>query len=696
MDETNKAGENMDEKTPRNKKQVPEDAKQQQLNKYRIQNTGKPLTTKQNLKFANDSEILKAGERGPGLMQDWYFFEKFGHFSREEIPERVVHARGYSAHGEFEAYQSMKHVTKAGFLSEAGKKTPVTVRFSTVQGPKGSYDTVRDLRCKGVKFYTEEGNYDLTTIAMPVLIVQDPMKFPDVIHAYQSKQDDDIPTGTGAHDRFWDYVAANPESLHMVTWVMSPRGILRSYRMMESWSINTYLFVNDQNVATFVRFVWKPVLGVHSLLQDEAIKLGGIDPDYHRKDLRRAIDAGLYPEYELGVQLIPMEDEFKYDFDILDPAKFWPEELIPVQKIGKLTLNRNIENYHTESEMVAFNPANVVPGIDFSNDPVLQGRLFAYRDTQHHRLGSPNYDELPINKPLCPFHNNTRRGFMRYRIDVDHVNYHNNELAGNTPFTTPPQEGGFLEYPKPVEGRVGRWRNESFNDFFTQVRIFWNSLTPIEKQHTIDGFSYQLGKVVSEEVRQRNVDLLVNVDKTLADIVADNIGVERPSGTHVPVSTRYPSLSQENTPKYAQTQWVGVVIGDGFNGQEVKRTIEFLKNNGVFVDLVSDKLGTVTGDDGTKLEVSYTFITSSPYLFDTVYIVGGNARNQAKFMQNAFKYVQHAYSHFKPIGIASTAQNYIRRSSNNNLAGVVFAGNNPNFEKEFLQAIAQQRFWDRR
>ena len=436
-------GDNMDDKTSKDRK-LPsqENAKQQQLDQYRIQNAGKPMTTKQNLKISNDEEILKVGDRGPALMEDFQYLEKFGHFNREEIPERVVHARGYSAHGEFETYQSMSHVTKAGFLQEAGKKTPITCRFSTVQGPKGSYDTARDLRCKGVKFYTEEGNYDLTTIAMPVLIVQDPMKFPDVIHAYQSKQDDDIPTATGAHDRFWDYVANNPESLHMVTWVMSDRGIVRSYRMMESWSINTYLFVNAEGRATFVRFVWKPVLGVHSVLQDEAIKLGGIDPDFHRKDLRQAIDMGAYPEYELGVQLIPLEDEFNYDFDILDPAKFWPEELIPVQIVGKLTLNRNIDNYFTESEQVAFNPANVVPGIGFSNDPVLQGRLFAYRDTQHHRLGSANYDELPINKPLCPFHNNTRRGFMRQRIDVDQINYHRNSLANNTPYTTPPEQGG--------------------------------------------------------------------------------------------------------------------------------------------------------------------------------------------------------------------------------------------------------------
>src|SRR5699024_665675 len=399
----------MDEKSSRQQHHMNENNKQEQLDQFRVQDAGKPMTTKEGKKISQDQDQLKAGIRGPSLRQDYEFFEKMSAFNHEEIPERVVHARGYSAYGEFECYESMKHVTKAGFLQEAGKKTPLTIRFSTVQGPRGSYDTARDLRCQGVKLYTEEGNVDLTTIAMPVLINQDAMKFPDAMHAYQSKQDDDIPTATGAHDRFWDYVANNPESLHMVTWIMSDRGIIRSYRMMESWSINTYLFVNAEGVATFMRYVWKPVLGVHSLLQDEALKLGGLDPDFHRKDLREAIDKGAYPEYELGVQLIPMEDEFKYDFDVLDPSKFWPEELVPVQMIGKMTLNRNIDNYFTESEQVAFNPANVVPGIDFSNDPVLQGRLMTYQSAQYHRIG-PNHQELPINKPICPFHNNQRRG----------------------------------------------------------------------------------------------------------------------------------------------------------------------------------------------------------------------------------------------------------------------------------------------
>lgn len=685
----------MDDKASGNERTDMENAKQKQLDKYRITNKGKPLTTKEGKKISQDQDQLKAGVRGPSLRQDYEFFEKMSHFNHEEIPERVVHARGYSAHGEFECYESMSHVTKAGFLQEAGKKTPLTIRFSTVQGPKGSYDTARDLRCQGVKMYTEEGNYDLTTIAMPVLINQDAMKFPDAMHAYQAKQDDDIPTATGAHDRFWDYVANNPESLHMVQWIMSDRGVIRSYRMMESWSINTYLFVNDQDVATFVRFVWKPVLGVHSLLRDEALKIGGLDPDFHRKDLREAIDQGYYPEYELGVQLIPMEDEFKYDFDVLDPAKFWPEELVPVQLIGKMTLNRNIDNYFTESEQVAFNPANVVPGIDFSNDPVLQGRLMAYRDTQQHRLGSTNYDQLPINRPLCPFHNNTRRGYMRSRIDVDQVDYHKNSLADNTPYTTPPEEGGYQSYPKKVDGHVIRARSDSFKDYFSQPRIFWNSMTPIEKQHTVEAFSYQLGKVKSESVRQQNVDLLVNVDKEMACTVADNIGVNHPSGSHVSVSTSYPSLSQYNTPKYASTLKVGVLISNNFNENEVTNLLHVLHEQGIFVDIISETLAPVTGDNGTIIEIDKTFMTSSPYLLDALYVVGGSSKNEAKVKYDINNYIRVAYEHYKPIGVATTAEPYFQALGINTAPGVVFAKNQPDFENEFVAAVAQQRFWDR-
>src|SRR5690625_649833 len=684
----------MDDESSGRQRPVGKNAKQKQLDQYRISNVGKPMTTNDGRKISNDQDQLKAGIRGPSLHEDHHYFEKMTHFVKEEISQRVVHPRGYGAHGEFECYRSMKHVTKAGFLQEVGKKTPVFNRFSTVQGRSGSKDTARDMRCWGAKFYTEEGNYDLTTINNPVLINNDAMKFPDAMHAYFNNIRDDIPTATGAHDTFWDYVANNPEGLHQVLWIMSDHGIVRSYRMMSAWSINTYLFVNEEGVATFVRFVWKPVLGDHALLMDEAQKIGGIDPDFHRRDLRDAIDYGAYPEYELGVQLIPMEDEFKYDFDVLDPTKFWPEELIPVEFVGKLTLNKNVDNYFAETEQVAFSPGNVVPGIDFSNDPVLQGRLAAYLPAHYHRLG-PNYQELPINQPICPFHNNQRRGGGRIRIDVDQVWYHENSLADNTPHTTPPEEGGYEHYPTKVEGHVIRARSESFKDYFSQPRIFWNSMTPVEKQHLIEALSYQIGSCENESVRQQAVDLLVNVDQEMSYVVADNVGVKRPSGTNVPVSTSYPSLSMMNTPYYAYTQKVGVLIGNRFNCKEVTSVLNLLEQHGVFVVIISESLGTVTGSDGTKLKVDKTFLTSSPYLLDSLYIVGGNTKNEAKFYQGILYYTTVAYENYKPIGVATNAQSYIQVSNSNNLAGVVFATNNPNFGREFVDVIATQRFWNR-
>lgn len=674
---------------------VNQDSKQKQLEQHRIRNTGKSMTTNQARKISNDQETLKAGVRGPSLHEDFHYFEKITHFVREEIPERKVHARGYGAHGEFECYESMHEFTKAGFLQGAGKKTPIFVRFSTVQGSRGSKDTARDLRCKGVKFYTEEGNYDLTTIAMPVLINQDPMKFPDAMHAYQPEPRTGMPTAAGAHDNFWDYVANNKEALHMVLWIMSDRGIIKSYRMMESWSINTYLFVNEQDKATFVRFVWKPVLGVHSLTQDEAQKIGGIDPDFHRRDLREAIDRGAYPEYELGVQMIPMEDEFKYDFDVLDPAKYWPEETIPVKLIGKLTLNKNVDNEFAELEQVAFNPANVVPGIDFSNDPVLQGRLIVYQSAQYHRLGSSNFQDLPVNRPVCPFHNNQQKGFMRYPIDVDQVNYHNNSLASNTPSTTSSEDGGYEHYQTKVDGRVIRGRSESFDDIFTQPRIFWNSLSPVERKHTIDALSYQLGKVNSESVRQQNVNILVNVDKDMASTVADHIGVDRPTGSHVSVSTSYPSLSQANAPHSALTQKVGVLIGNGFDDKEVSNVLNALEKNGIFVVIISEMLGTVTDSEATKLDVDDTFITTSPYLLDALYVVGGTSKNKSTFNYYMNEFVHVGYEHCKPIGIASSGQSFFQLRDNNQLSGVVFADKHTNFESEFVTAIAKKRFWDR-
>jgi catalase len=670
--------------------------KQEQLEQYRIQNTGKKMTTNEGLKVAKNENTLKVGDRGPVLMQDFHFFQKQIHFDTERIPERVVHARGFGVHGEFEAYKSMKPYTRAGFLQEKGKKTPVFVRFSTVQGGKGSMDTARDVRGFAVKFYTEEGNYDLLGLQFPVFVIHDAFKFVDSQHALKPNPRNNMPTASAAHDNFWDFVANNQESAHFVMWAMSDRAVPRSYRMMAGFPVNTFRFVNDKGKSHFVKFHWKPVLGVHSFLNEESLIIGGVDPDYHRRDLMEAIERGAFPEYEFGVQMIAEEDEFKFDFDVLDPTKIWPEEVVPVDIIGKMTLNKNVDNFFAETEQVAFDVTNLVPGITFSNDPILQGRTFTYKITQQHRLGGSNYPELPINRSICPFHNNQRDSFSRHRIDVDQVNYVRNSIANNTPAPTPPEEGGYVDYPEYVEGPIIKASSDSFKDFFTHARLFWNSMSVVEKQHIIQAFSFELAKVESESVRQKVVDMYVNVDSEMARTIAENVGVKPPSGDHVPVTDSSPALSQMNTPHYAQTMRVGVLIGNGFNGQEVKKVIDFLKEQGVFVDIVSEKLGEITGADGTKLKVNKIFISTHPTLFDSLYIVGGNTANQEVFNHYVREYISVSYKYYKPIGIATTGRSFINPSKQNNLEGVVFAENNPNFEKEFVEAIAKHRFWDRR
>ncbi|EDL65670.1 catalase [Bacillus sp. SG-1] len=669
--------------------------KNEQLDQYRIKNTGKKITTNEGLKVANNDATLKAGERGPVLMQDFHFFQKQMHFDTERIPERVVHARGFGVHGEFEAYKSMKKYTKAGFLQEAGKKTPVFARFSTVQGGRGSKDTARDIRGFAVKFYTDEGNYDILGLQFPIFVLHDAFKFVDSQHALKPEPHNDMPTASAAHDNFWDFVANNQESAHFVMWAMSDRALPRSYRMMEGFAINTFRFVNEEGQAAFVRFHWKPILGVHSLLMEEAQLIGGIDPDYHRRDLRNAIERGAYPVFELGVQMIAEEDEFKFDFDVLDPTKVWPEEVIPVDIIGKMTLNRNVDNFFAETEQVAFDVTNLVPGIDFTDDPILQGRTFTYKITQMHRLGSSNYQEIPINQSLCPFHNNQRDGVKRHRIDVDQVNYYENSIANNTPGPTPPEAGGYLHYPEQVKGRKVKERSDSFKDVFSHARLFWNSMSPVEKQHIIEAFSFELANVKSVSVRQQVVDMFVNVDKEMAAAIADNAGVKPPQGDHVPVTAASPALSQANTRYYPNSLTVGILIGDGFDGKEVKRVVDYLKEQGVFVEIVSEKLGTVVGTDGIKLKVTKTFLTTHNVLLDALYIVGGRADNQAAFNQYITEFIHGAYKHYKPLGFAASGQPYLQYSAHNNLAGVVFAANNSDFEKEFVSAIAARRFWNR-
>ena len=675
------------------------DEKDKQLEEFRRKNTGpgKKMTDDNAVKVSNDETTLRAGKRGPLVFNDYHFYKKQSHFNRERIPEKVVHARGFGVYGDFTATKSLKSITKAHFLSKAGVSTPVFTRFSTFQGSKGSKDTAVDIRGFAVKFYTQEGNYDMLSLQFPVFIVADAMKFMDVVHAAKPNPISDIPQATTAHDNFWDYIANNQEAAHMVMWLMSMRGRPRSWRMMNGWPINTFRFINDEEKSTFVRFKWIPKLGVHSLLLDEANIIGGVDPDFHRNDIIQAVQMGAHPEFELGVQLIREEDEFKYDFDILDNTKLWPEEVIPVETVGVMKLNRLMNNFFAEEEQAAFDPASVVPGIDFTSDPVLQGRAFAYRDTELYRQRTANINDIPVNRPLVERNFNLRDSFNRYRLDVDSVHYHNNSLAGNTPAESSPEEGGYVNYPEEVSGHLTRdVPSDSFLDHFSQPRMFYNSLSDVEKRDLIQTFNFHLGKVKSKSVREQNARMWANVDNGMAQAIADHIGVDHPPKVNYPAPPDYPSLSLMNTPFYAATQKIGIVIADDFPAEEVGQVLKSFDENQVFYDIISDNLGSITSSDGTKVSANQTFTTTYPVLYDSIYLVGGKMRNPRLLKQEMEKYFKNAYKFYKPIGIAAGAEKYFAApAKSNNLKGVVFAKDNKQFANAFLQAIAKQRFWDR-
>ncbi|KIL49292.1 catalase [Jeotgalibacillus soli] len=672
-----------------------ENSKNEQLEQYRVDDSGKKMTTNQGLKVSEDEFSLKAGERGPTLMEDFHFREKMTHFDHERIPERIVHARGFAAHGVFELYEPMKEYTKAGFLQDPSKKTPVFVRFSTVAGSRGSAETVRDARGFATKFYTEEGNYDLVGNNIPVFFIQDAIKFPDLVHAIKPEPHNEIPQAATAHDTFWDFIANNQESAHMVMWAMSDRAIPRSFRMMEGFGVHTFRFVNGEGKAHFVKFHWKPVLGTHSLVWDEAQKISGKDPDFHRRDLSEAIDNGDFPEYELGVQLIKEEDEFSFDFDVLDPTKLWPEEDVPVKIIGKMTLNRNVDNVFAETEQVAFHPGHVVPGIDFTNDPLLQGRLFSYTDTQLIRLGGPNFHELPINRPVCPFHNNQRDGYGRHTINKGQVSYHKNSLAANTPAPASEEEGGYVHYQEKVEGRKVRTRSESFKDHFSQATMFWNSMSEPEKEHIIQAFSFELGKVKSKSVQQQVVNMFANVNLDLAKGFAEAIGANPPENGESDVSKSSPALSQENTKKKPSTRKVGVIIGSNFNAPEVTSVLNALKEEGVQAEMISDKLGKKKGSDGTELEIDHTFLTADSVLFDAIYVVGGSDGNK-KFIKDTAYFINEAFSHYKPIGATHEGKKWLEANEIKDSPGVVHGDDMNEFAESFIAAIAEHRYWDRK
>lgn len=669
--------------------------KDEQLEKFRTDDKDKKMTTNQGLKVSEDEFSLKAGERGPTLMEDFHFREKMTHFDHERIPERVVHARGYAAHGEFELYESMKPYTKAKFLQEPGSKTPVFVRFSTVAGSKGSGELARDVRGFATKFYTEEGNYDLVANNIPIFFIQDAVKFPDLVHAVKPEPHNEIPQAASAHDTFWDFVANNQEIAHMIMWHMSDRTIPRSFRMMEGFGVHTFRFVNEEGKGHFVKFHWKPKLGVHSVVWDEAQKINGKNPDFHRADLYESIENGDYPEFEFGVQVIDEADEHTFNFDILDPTKIWPEEDVPVKIIGKMTLNRNVDNVFAETEQVAFHPGHVVPGIDFTNDPLLQGRLFSYTDTQLIRLGGPNFHELPINRPVCPFHNNQRDGYGRQTINKGQVSYHNNSLAENTPATASEEDGGYVHYQEKVDGRKVKARSDSFKDHFSQAVLFWNSMSDPEKEHIKSAFSFELGKVENKDVQQQVVDMFANVNLDMAKEIAGNLGVTAPVHGGSDITKVSPALSQENTNKKPDTRKIAVLIEDGFNGSEVTQVLNGLKEAGTQPEVVSEKLGTVTGTAGAEFEVAHTFETADPVLFDAVYAVGGTNTSR-KFNQDVDYYVKEAFSHFKPIGATHEGKFWLENNNMIDSPGVVSEISVDSFVRAFADAISEHRFWQRK
>jgi catalase len=622
-----------------------------------------PLTTNSGTPVSDTDNSLSAGERGPTLMEDFHFREKLTHFDHERIPERVVHARGAGAYGRFRPYESLAEFTRADFLQDPDRETPVFVRFSTVAGSRGSADTVRDVRGFATKFYTREGNYDLVGNNFPVFFIQDAIKFPDFVHAVKPEPHNEIPQAQSAHDTFWDFVSLQPEATHMVMWLMSDRALPRSYRMMQGFGVHTFRFVNAAGRGTFVKFHWKPLLGVHSLVWDECQKIAGKDPDYNRRDLWDAIERGDFPEWELGVQLVPEEDEFAFDFDLLDPTKIIPEEVVPVRPIGRMVLDRNPENFFAETEQIAFHTAHVVPGIDFTNDPLLQGRNFSYLDTQLIRLGGPNFEQLPVNRPLAPVRNNQRDGYGQHRIHPARSSYAPNSVSGGCPVVASPEAGAYVHYAERVDGAKIRRRSASFSDHYSQATLFWNSMVGWEKEHIVAAFRFELGKVGDRAIREREVEVLNHVDHDLARQVAEGIGVappEKPAGENH--GRRSPALSQANTVNDTiATRQVAILVADGVTEEHVVALRTALTGAGAVAELLAPRDGSVRAASGTELPVDRALSTMSSVLYDAVCVPGGLESVAALERDGlARHYVAEAFKHGKAVAALGQGVELVR------------------------------------
>jgi catalase len=712
-------------------------AKLEELGRDRENADGQFLTTNEGLRMEDDQNTLRAGVRGPSLLEDFHFREKLTHFDHERIPERIVHARGSAAHGVFRVYDdSLKRFTKARFLTDPSRTTPVFVRFSTVAGSRGSTDLARDVRGFATKFYTEEGIVDLVGNNIPVFFIQDALKFPDLIHAVKPEPHNEVPQAASAHDTFWDFISLMPEAMHMIMWVMSDRAIPRSYRMMEGFGVHTFRFVNEAGRSSFVKFHWKPLQGMHSVVWDEAQKISGKDPDFHRRDLWDAIAGGDFPEWELGVQIVPEADEHKFDFDLLDATKIIPEELVPVRRVGRLTLNRNPDNFFAETEQVAFHLGHVVPGIDFSNDPLLQGRLFSYLDTQLKRLGGPNFHEIPINRPINPVHNLQRDGHMRQTINEGRVAYEPNTLGGGCPFQAGAKNGGFVSYPEPMqEAKIRGARSEKFFDHFTQALQFFRSQSEPEQEHIVQALQFELGHCATTSVRERMVGMLAQVDTGLAQRVAQGLGMKKIPKIAGPLNMSFPAdanprawqpkpVNRDIVPSPAtsilltpnkpepniRTRKVAFLVSEGSDAADIEAMKKALMAEGAAPRLVGRHVGPFATSGGGELEAEFSILTAASVLFDAVYVPGGDAAIAAlKNEPAALEFLQEAFKHYKPIAATGAGVNLLAAAGitgakphpeagpdANPQAGVVTAkARGRNVSTEFIAAIAAHRHWSR-
>lgn len=679
------------------------------LERVRVDASDRALTTNQGVAIADNQNTLKAGLRGPSLLEDFILREKITHFDHERIPERIVHARGSGAHGYFEAYDDLSKVTRATPFAKKGKITPVFVRFSTVAGERGSKDTARDARGFAVKFYTDEGNWDLVGNNIPVFFIQDAMKFPDLVHALKPEPHHGMPQAASAHDTFWDFVSLMPESTHMLMWVMSDRAIPRSYRMMQGFGVHTFRLINEQGKSIFCKFHWKPIQGTHSLVWDEAVKISGADPDYHRRDLWEAIESGEFPEWELGLQMFSEEQAESFSFDVLDSTKLIPEELVPLTPVGRMVLNRNPDNFFAETEQVAFCTANIIPGIDFSNDPLLAGRIHSYADTQITRLGGPNFHEIPINSPLSPVQNNQRDGMHRQALNRGRVSYEPNSLAGGCPFQA--GTSGFVSFPQAIADDKVRGKPEKFAEHYAQATLFFESQTAVEQAHIAAAFRFELSKVGVTAIRERMVSSLVNVSAELAAEVAAGLGMEVPDAmpkaiadAQTPEVSVSPALSLMALPGDVgiRTRQIAVLVENDVHHASLVALHGALTDAGAVVHFVGPRVGMFVGDSGEQIEANKSMENSPGFLFDALVVPDGSEGVDALAANvHTMEFIKDQYMHSKTILVLGAGRELLEMAgigpAMDEDEGILLAdgAKAAGIASAFIEAIAAHRHFSR-